>query len=167
MASKSVQITVGEDVSTATRGDVKVEINTSNDNGEAAPEVGDIMPEGHAHAGRIYLGPSASTGRPLYAASQDSGVYKWREAMDFAAKQNNGASVPTQDELDQLYEARDTGALKGTFNLTGYDPAAWYWSSTAYRDDADGALSQDFGSDDGYQDWNDKDHHSSLRLVWS
>ena len=52
----------------------------------------------------------------------------WQEAMDFAARIN--ASVPSREELNQMYQARNEGALKGTFNTTGSHPAGWYWSSS-------------------------------------
>ena len=55
---------------------------------------------------------------------------RWQEAMDFAARSN--ASVPSREELNQMYQARDEGALKGTFNTTGSHPAGWYWSSSQY-----------------------------------
>ena len=50
--------------------------------------------------------------------------------MDFAARTN--ASVPSREELNQMHEARYEGALKGTFNTTGSNPAGWYWSSSQY-----------------------------------
>ena len=38
--------------------------------------------------------------------------------------------VPTKSELNVLWENHDDGALKGTFNRGGSDPAGWHWSST-------------------------------------
>ena len=86
------------------------------------------MPEGHEHAGWIYGGISKTTNKPFYIAPKDLGVMRWQEAMDFAARSN--ASVPSREELNQMYEARNEGALKGTFNTTGSSPAGWYWSSS-------------------------------------
>jgi hypothetical protein len=53
---------------------------------------------------------------------------RWQEAMDFAARSK--VSLPSREELQQMYQARNVGALKGTFNATGSDPAGWYWSSS-------------------------------------
>jgi len=83
--------------------------------------------------------------------------------MEFAAKEN--ARAPSAEELNQLYEARNEGALKGTFNETGSSPAGWYWSAEEYRGLADDAWVQRF--DDGYRDWDHKSNESSLRLVRS
>jgi hypothetical protein len=78
--------------------------------------------------------------------------------MAFAAK--DGSRVPSQDELDQIYEARNKGALKGTFNVTGSDSAGLYWSA---RDYDISAWVQRFS--DGKQSTNLKGDYSSLRLV--
>jgi hypothetical protein len=89
----------------------------------------------------------------------------WRRAMDYAARLDAQGHkdwrVPTMGELNLLYENRDKGALKGTFNVTGSDPAAWYWSST--EDINDGAWGHRFS--DGVQSWDFKFGDSSLRCV--
>ncbi len=120
--------------------------------------VGDKMPAGHPNAGWIYAGISKTTHQPFYVAPKDSGVFKWQQAMAFAAKE--GSRVPSQEELNQLYDARDQGALKGTFNETGSYPAGWYWSS---RDHDNFAWTQCFS--DGLQINCYEDVVSSLRLV--
>src|SRR5579872_667276 len=124
----------------------------------AEPKIGDKMAAGHPQAGWIYAGISKTTHQPFYVAPKDSGVFKWKEAMAFAAK--DGARVPSQDELDQIYEARDKGGLKGTFNETGSYPAGWYWSSRDYNGLA---WAQRFS--DGHQTNDFKDYYSSLRCV--
>src|SRR5438067_1767511 len=86
-----------------------------------ALEIGVVMPKGHEHPGWIYGGISKTTGKPFYIAPKDSGVMQWQQAMDFAARSN--ASVPSREELNQMYQARNEGALKGTFNTTGSTPA--------------------------------------------
>jgi hypothetical protein len=126
-------------------------------------KAGDVMPAGHPHAGWIYVGISDTTGKPLYAASKDSGVFKWKEAMAFAAKEK--ASLPTEAELDQLYKAKDVGAFKGTFNVSGSDPAGWYWSATEDRVYAGVAYVQGFS--DGFRVWDVKFVRSVARLVRS
>jgi hypothetical protein len=40
--------------------------------------------------------------------------------------------MPTEDELNVLYENRNKGKLKGTFNETGSTPAGRYWSSSQF-----------------------------------
>ncbi len=122
----------------------------------AEPQIGDVMPAGHKQAGWIYAGISKTTHEPFYVAPKDSGVFQWKEAMAFAAK--HGARVPSQDELDQIYEARNKGALKDTFNVTGSNSAGWYWAS---RDDSSLAWAQRFS--DGIRD--SKISVSSLRCV--
>jgi hypothetical protein len=91
------------------------------------PQIGDKMPAGDFNAGWIYAGISETTHQPFYAAPKDSGVFRWKEAMAFAAK--DGSRLPSKEELNQLYDAKDKGALKGTFNVTGSNSAGWYWSS--------------------------------------
>jgi hypothetical protein len=78
--------------------------------------------------------------------------------MAFAAK--DGSRVPSQDELDQIYEARNKGALKGTFNVTGSTSAGWYWSARDYNGSA---WAQRFS--DGRQYGLIKLNDSSLRCV--
>jgi hypothetical protein len=125
----------------------------------AAPQIGDKMRAGHPNAGWIYAGISKTTHEPFYVAPKDSGVFQWKEAMAFAAKE--GSRVPSREELDQIYDAREKGALKDTFNVTGSDPAGWYWSSSQY--DVNDAWAQRFS--DGHQDTNIKLYDSSLRCV--
>jgi Protein of unknown function (DUF1566) len=134
----------------------------ATDTSRAEPSVGDVMPKGHKYAGWIYVG-NKSDGDPLYAASEDSGVYMWQEAMTFASREGGNIRVPTKEELNMLYEVRNEGALKGSFNLTGAFPGGWYWSSTEYRDNAVYAWGHIF--DVEYQEWYHKGYRSSLRLV--
>jgi hypothetical protein len=127
--------------------------------GEAALQIGDKMPAGHKHAGWIYAGISRTTHEPFYVAPKDSGVFQWKEAMAFAAK--DGSRVPSKEELDQIHEARNQGALRGTFNVTGSYPAGWYWSSSQLFNDF--AWAQRFSAGDQYYDYNG--NASSLRCV--
>src|SRR6202040_1001910 len=78
----------------------------------AEPKVGDRMPAGHPNAGWIYAGISKSTQQPFYVAPKDSGVFQWKEAMAFAAK--DGSRVASREELDQIYDVREKGALNNT-----------------------------------------------------
>jgi hypothetical protein len=137
--------------------------DTATETKTAPPEIGDVMPTGHKHEGWIYAGISLTTGKTFYVASKDSGVFKWKEAMEFAARES--ARVPSSDELIQLYRAKNIGALKDTFDVSGSYPDEWYWSATEHRDHAYYAWVQRF--DIGYRDWHHKDDQSSLRLVRS
>jgi hypothetical protein len=144
-----------------TNGSVKIKPAPANDStaASATPQIGDKMPAGHKQAGWIYAGISKTTHEPFYVAPKDSGVFQWKAAMDFAAKE--GARVPSKEELDQMHDAMDKGALKGAFNVTGSYPAGWYWSSS--QDGNDGAWAQRF-SDGGQYDFY-KYNVSSLRCV--
>jgi hypothetical protein len=117
-----------------TDGDVKVQPPAANDTATKAAkdvlEVGDKMADG-----TIYAGISPDTNQPMYAAPADAPM-----SMDFnlAAKYAKGLQVgdkkdfrvPSKAELNVLFQNREKGALKGTFNLTGSLPPAWYWSGT-------------------------------------
>lgn len=182
MASGKTQVVLEEGAELiVVRGGIRVEFNANggidvhgnapvtfhspaNDSVQAAKaelQVGDMMPEGHKHAGRIYGGVSKTEGKPFYVAPNDSGVFQWKEAMKFASTQ--GARVPSADELDQMHDAENTGAFKNTFNLTGSLPAGWYWSSTQV-DNSDARVQR---FTDGGRSWNYKGNLSSVRLVWS
>jgi hypothetical protein len=125
---------------------------------KAEPQIGDKMPAGHKQAGWIYAGVSKTTHEPFYVAPEDSGVFQWNKAMAFAAE--DGSRLPSKEELDQIHDAKDKGALKGTFNVAGSHSAGWYWSS---RDYYDNAWVQRFS--DGDQNDRSKDYDSSLRCV--
>jgi hypothetical protein len=131
---------------------------------DAKPQIGDVMPAGHEHAGWIYAGISKTTHEPFYVAPKDSGVFQWKEAMAFAA--TDDSRLPSWDELDQIYKARDKGALKGTFNETGWEgvpqyDAGKYWS----REDNGGFIAWVQRFRDGEQDGFGKYNFASLRLV--
>jgi hypothetical protein len=161
-------VVTGPNIEVEVRGGGKVIVRTgvietaslSNTASPAALKVGDVMPEGHEHAGWIYGGISKTTDKPFYVASKGSGVMRWQEAMDFATRSN--ASVPSREELSQMYEARNEGALKGTFNTTGSNPAEWYWSSSR-GNFFNGAWAQRFS--DGNQNYNYRTGHTQRCAV--
>jgi hypothetical protein len=161
-ADGSMVVYANGDVDTYTAGAVHLHAPANDTASKATLRIGDIMPDEHKQAGWIYAGISKTTHEPFYVAPKDSGVFKWKEAMAFAAKE--GSRVPSKEELDQLYEARDNGALKDTFNVTGSLSAGWYWSS---RDNngLNVAWAQRFS--DGCQNYytNIKNLDSSLRCV--
>jgi hypothetical protein len=73
------------------------------------------------------------------------------------------AHVPTPRELDKnLFENRNTGHLKGTFNTSGSYPGSVYRSSAPY----DNAKARVQWSDDGLQFIYYRDVRLAVRLVW-
>jgi len=42
--------------------------------------------------------------------------------------------LPSKDELNEMYLQLCVGKNRGGFNISGYYPAGWYWSSSAYSD---------------------------------
>ncbi len=130
--------------------------------GSSATEIslGDEMEDG-----TIYAGISPDTHRLIYATSKDeSGTYSFDEAAKQANDIGDGFHVPTKSELNVLYENRNKGKLKGTFNETGSNPAGWYWSSTpSFNVNVNGAWAQRFS--DRCQINIGRDFDSSLRLV--
>jgi Protein of unknown function (DUF1566) len=104
--------------------------NDSAAKAKVAIAIGDEMEDG-----TIYAGISPDTHKPMYATPRDaSGVYDFNQAAKYAknldANGNHDFHVPTKGELNVLFENRDKGKLKGTFNETGSGPAGWYWSSS-------------------------------------
>jgi hypothetical protein len=134
--------------------------------GEAGPKTS--LQIGDPDDGGIYVGPSAEDGKPLHAALADLREYKtYEEALATAEKLKSlhpTAHVPTPDELDKnLFENRNKGHLKGTFNTSGSLPGSVYRSSAPHGNDD--ALVQWF--DDGGQDYHfDRTSRLPVRLVW-
>jgi hypothetical protein len=125
------------------------------------PDIGD------PDDGGIYVGLSASDGKPLHAAVADLPEYKTYEEALAAADQlkslHPSAHVPTPRELDKnLFANRKAGALKGTFNTSGSYPGSVYRSSASYG--RNGARVQWF--DLGYQNLDYRDDRLPVRLVW-
>lgn len=122
----------------------------------AALKTGDVI-KGGPSSGWIYC--KGENFEPFLVAPKDSGVMQWREAMKYAAQSNS--ELPSKQQLNAMYEARNMRALKGTFNLTSSGPAGWYWSATQY--DGYYAWCQRFGA--GYQINFNKLYESSVRCV--
>ena len=128
---------------------------------DSEPQAGDRMADG-----TIYAGISPDTGMKMYATAADASLtMKWKKAMDYAAgldaHGHQDWRVPSKGELNLLWENRDKGALKGTFNVTGSFPAGWYWSST--QTGTNFAWGQRFS--DGIQNWYGQNVESFLRCV--
>jgi Protein of unknown function (DUF1566) len=125
------------------------------------PRPGDEMPDG-----TIYAGVSPDTGKPMYATPADAPTtFTFKKAAQYAknldAHGHKDFRVPTKNELNVLYQNRDKGKLKGTFNETGSYPAGWYWSSSQ----PDGINAWDQRFSDGYQLHGNRGNFSSLRCV--
>jgi hypothetical protein len=99
----------------------------------AALEIGDVMKDGS-----IFAGISPDTGKQMFAMPTDAGItMTFNDAAKYAKKLNSDKTlghddwrVPTQAELNVLFQNREKGALKGTFNVTGSFSSGWYWSGT-------------------------------------
>ena len=127
----------------------------------ANAQVGDKMADG-----TIFAGISPDTNQPMYAAPADAplgmdfnAAAKYAEGLEVGGKK--GFRIPTKAELNVLFQNREKGALKGTFNLTGSDTAGWYWSSTPYN--VNYAYGQRFS--DGGHDFYGRNSDSSVRCV--
>jgi hypothetical protein len=141
-----------------TNGPIHLHVSANDRTAKREPQIGDLMPAGHPNAGWVYAGISKTTYQPFYVAPKDSGVFKWKQALVFAAREDS--RLPSNEELNQLWEAKNKGKLKGTFNLTGSNTAGWYWSS---RDGGAFKSAQCFN--DGTQGNDGENGYSSLRLV--
>jgi hypothetical protein len=97
---------------------------------KTTPKIGDRMPDG-----TVYAGISPDTGKPMYTTPADAPLtYTFNQAKQYAetldARGHKDWRVPTEGELNVLWENRDKCKLKGTFNETGLYPAGWHWSSS-------------------------------------
>ncbi len=135
--------------------------NDSGAKGKTSPQIGDL------DDGGVYVGLSEENGRPLHAALADLPDWKTYEESLAAAEQLKAlhptAHVPTPKELDKnLFENRNTGHLKGTFNTSGSDPGSVYRSSAS--DTVGNARVQWF--DIGNQNYDYRINRLPVRLVW-
>ena len=125
------------------------------------PEAGDRMEDG-----TIYAGISPDNGKPMYTTAEDalrtftfSGAKRFVEGFNLgSAHGHHDWRVPTKGELNVLFQNR---AAIGGFDISGSDPAGWYWSSSQGYFDI--AWAQRFS--DGGQYRFIKDGASSLRCV--
>lgn len=130
--------------------------------GKTALQIGDL------DDGGIYVGLSAEDGEPLHAALKDLPDYKTYEGALAAAEQLKAehptAHVPTPKELDEnLFDNRNTGHLKNTFNTSGSGPGSVYRSSASYYD-TNYVRVQWFGG--GLRNTAGRDDLLPVRLVW-
>jgi hypothetical protein len=155
----SILAYTNKSVDAYTNGPVQVHPAANDDlKAQAAPRVGDKMPDGS-----VYAGISPDTGKPMYTTPASAPLtMKWKQAMDYAAKLDGHGHqdwrVPTKSELNVLFNNR---AAIGGFDISGSNPAGWYWSSS--QGSNYGAWDQ--RSSDGGQLNDGKDVDSSLRCV--
>ena len=124
------------------------------------PKIGDKMPDGS-----IYAGVSPNTGMPMYTTPADAPLtMTFNEARNYASKLDTHGHddwrVPTAAELNVLFNNR---AAIGGFNLSGSDPAGWYWTSEEFDDNWD-AWGQRF-SDGRLDRFRVESEPSSVRCV--
>jgi hypothetical protein len=113
--------------------------------------------------GALYAGISPDTGKKMFTMPADAPQpITFNEAADYAAKLDAHGHkdwrLPTKGELNVLFTNR---AAIGGFNVSGSNPAGWYWFATP--GDKWDAWCQRFS--DGYQYPIIKNDHSSVRLV--
>jgi hypothetical protein len=169
-ADGSVAAYTQKDVDAYTSGAVHLHPAVNDDN-QSAAKVG-TKPGDRMADGTVYAGISPDTGKAMYATPADAPLtYTFNQAQKYAAKlEAHGHQdwrVPTKKELDVLFNNR---AAIGGFNVTGSDPAGWYWSSSqnffllAWAERFSLAWAQRF-SDGDQSKYGYKDDASSLRCV--
>jgi hypothetical protein len=144
-----------------TNGNVKV-CPVANDAGKATAsaelQIGEKMPDG-----TVFAGISPDTKQKMYATPADATLtMTFNDAKEYAsnldAHGHKDWHVPTKNELNVLFNNR---AAIGGFNVSGSNPAGWYWSASSYGEwDAWG---QRFS--DGYQLIGSKVSHGAVRCV--
>lgn len=81
--------------------------------------------------------------------------YTWKEGTEYCEDLVEGGhddwTLPTNDQLDQLYQNKNTGSFAGTFDESGSDPFGGYWSGTTVPDTRDVARIQYLY--DGFRIW--------------
>jgi Protein of unknown function (DUF1566)/Sulfatase-modifying factor enzyme 1 len=122
------------------------------------PNIGDKMPDG-----TVYAGISPDTGKVMYATPADAPLtMTFNDAQKYAAKLDAHGHqdwrVPTKAELNVLFNNR---AAVGGFNVTGSNPAGWYWSASPNLK----WIAWDQRFSDGYQNYDDEDGRAAVRCV--
>src|ERR1039457_5106620 len=120
--------------------------------------LGDKMPDG-----TVFAGISPDTNKPMYVTPAEASLtMTFNDAQKYAAQLDAHGHqdwhVPTKAELNVLFNNR---AAIGGFNVTGSNPAGWYWSASPVNGWS--AWGQRFS--DGCQFNGYKDSHSAVRCV--
>ena len=124
----------------------------------AEPKIGDKMPDG-----TVFAGISPDTNKPMYATPADASLsMTFNDAQKCAAKLDAHGHrdwrVPTNAELNVLFNSR---LAIGGFDVTGSDPARWYWSASPFNERTSWAQRFSDGCQGGYL----KASHSAVRCV--
>src|ERR1700676_5262503 len=101
----------------------------------AATGAGPAVADNKMPDGTVYAGNTPDTGEPMYTTPADApGVYTLDAAQRYCrtlqVSGRHDFRAPSKNELNVLYENRNAGALKGTFNETGSHSTGYYWSSS-------------------------------------
>jgi hypothetical protein len=116
-----------------TNGKVFTKPAPANDTAVEALKIGMKMKDG-----TYYVGTSPDTKQPMYAAPTDAPLklnfnQATKYAQDLEVDGKKGFRVPSLAELNVVRNALlQNEEMKKTFNLTGLNPAGWYWSDTSY-----------------------------------
>jgi hypothetical protein len=131
----TIEVGAASHVIVSRRGGVALQTAANDSAGKSGPalQIGDL------DDGGVYVGLSAENDKPLHAAVADLPDYKTYEEALAAAVQLKAlrptAHVPTPKELDKnLFDNRNAGHLKGTFNTSGSHPASIYRSFASNND---------------------------------
>ena len=161
-----IRVEVHTDGSVDAYTDGAVEVHSpANDTGKTAtgapaePKAGDRMADG-----TVYAGTSPDSNKPMYTTPADAPLtYTFNQAQKYAeqldAYGHKDWRAPTKAELNVLFKNR---AAIGGFNISGSNPAGWYWSSSQYNFSL---VAWDQRFSDGTQNTNYKGSDSSLRCV--
>ena len=112
----------------------------------ANAEIGDIMDDG-----TIYAGESPIYHTPMYLAPSDAPLLmSFNAAAEYAENLQVGDKedfrIPEKEELQVIFDNRNKGALKGTFNLSGSNVGGWYMSFTLVNDNSSRSICFSDGS---------------------
>jgi hypothetical protein len=126
----------------------------------------ELQPGDRMEDGTIFAGISPDTRGPMFTTPHDAPlVYTFNQAAEYAQTLNsqnflghNDWRVPSKDELNVLFNNR---AAIGGFNVSGWIPAQWRWSSS--RNYYFYSWAQRFS--DGHQSPYFRYYLSSLRCV--
>jgi hypothetical protein len=122
-----------------------------------APKAGDRLADGTIYAGNNFAATPADA----------PGSYIWtngkRYCEDLVSNGHDNWTLPTKDQLNHLYQNKNTGSFAGTFNESN-SLATYYWSSEKQANFLSFAWLQRFT--DGGGGWGPKDDFElSVRCV--
>jgi hypothetical protein len=128
-----------------------------NDAVAPAPKAGDRLADGTIYAGSNFAATPADA----------PGSYTWtngkRYCEELVSNGHDDWTLPTKDQLNHLYQNKNTGSFAGTFNESN-SLATYYWSSEKHASFSSNSWGQRFT--DGDFGWYHKDSDElSVRCV--